>query len=63
MGIMGEGDGLGISDNDTEFFFKFSTECILWSLALLNLATRELPKASARFPRWPLRDQHLAVLA
>ena len=63
MGIVGEGDGLGISDNDTELLFELATECFSRALALLDLATRVFPETSVWFPCWPLRDQHLVVLA
>lgn len=44
----GESNGLGIAYDSTNFIFKLSTVCLFWSLALLDLATRGLPKATAR---------------
>ena len=63
MSIDSKGDGVGLGDNDAKLFFQFSLERYQGCLALIDLPTRELPRASAGLPLWSLLNQYLAALA
>ena len=60
MSIDSKGDGVGLGDNDAKLFFQFTTERYQGCLTLIDLPTRELPRASAGLPLWSLLNQYLA---
>ena len=63
MSIVGKADGHGRGDNDAKLFFQFATERYQGCLALLDLPTGKLPRASAGLLLRAFLNQHLAALA
>ena len=61
--IAGERDGVGIVEDNAELLFQLSAESLVWGLARLDFAARELPGERVRLSFRPLRDQYLATLA
>ena len=64
-GVMrGEGKGreAGRGDVDPQFFLQFARERHLGRLAGIDLAAGKFPQSSHGFSRWPLRQEHPAVI-